>query len=225
MNAKLDKWLLALWAVFKAPQTKVKYDHVVFRSKLPDINEGPLKPTYMDGGKRVLEHADTLHLTKHQVAYVLATVYHETAYWMCPIREGAWRYGPNYTDANAVAAVTNAVAKGLIRKNYALRDTRTGKSYYGRGLVQITWYDEYLQMGQLLGIDLVKDPDKALEWPIALDILFTGMIKGTFRNGHKLSDIQSADDWYAARGIINGDTKKNGNKIAAIAAAYYAAIT
>lgn len=225
MNAKLDKWLLALWAVFKAPQRKLLYTDSVFRDKLPATLKGPIKSTYLDGVRRILDHAAKLDLTKHQVAYVLATVYHETAYWMCPIREGAWRYGPNYTDANAVAAVTNAVAKGLIRKNYALRDTRTGKSYYGRGLVQITWYDEYLQMGQLLGIDLVNDPDLALHWPTSLDILFTGMIKGTFRNGHKLSDIQSADDWYAARGIINGDTKKNGNKIAAIAAAYYVALT
>jgi len=215
-------------AEFKAPQLKpvvLKYDHTVFRAKLPDINEGPLKATYMDGVKRILEHAAKYTLTKYQVAYVLATVYHETAYWMCPIREGAWRYGPNYSDASAVSAVTNAVAKGLIRKNYALRDPRTGKSYYGRGLVQITWYDEYLQMGQLLGIDLVKDPDKALEWPTALNILFTGMIKGTFRSNHKLADIVTDADWYAARGIINGDTKKNGNKIASIAAAYYAALT
>lgn len=225
MNAKLDKWLLALWAVFKAPQRKLLYTDAVFRDKLPATLKGPIKSTYLDGVRRILDHAAKLDLTKHQVAYVLATVYHETAYWMCPIREGAWRYGQNYSDANAVAAVTNAVAKGIIRKNYALRDPRTGKSYYGRGLVQITWYDEYLQMGQLLGIDLVKDPDKTLEWPIALDILFTGMIKGTFRSNHKLSDIVDAADWYAARGIINGDTKKNGTKIAEIAAAYYAALT
>ena len=221
----LDKLLLELWALFKAPPRKLTYDHKVYRSNLPVHLVGPTKTTYLDGVKRILDHAAKLDLTKYQVAYVLATVYHETAAWMCPIREGATRYGPNYTDANAVQAVTNAVAKGLIRKNYALRDPRTGKSYYGRGLVQITWYDEYDQMGKLIGVGLVNNPDLALDWDIALRILFTGMIEGTFRDGHKLGDIKSDNDWYVARGIINGDAKKNGKKIAEIAAAYYAALT
>lgn len=184
----------------------------------------PFKATTLDGITRIVAHKQAPELSRAQLAYVLATVWHETAGWCAPIREGAFRYGPNYSDAAARAAVASLYAKGLITRNYALPDKRTGKSYYGRGLVQITWYDEYKQIGAILGIDLVSNPDRALEWPIALDILYTGMVRGTFREGNSLSMVQSPDDWVAARNIINGDRKKNGALVAKYAAAFYAAL-
>ncbi len=44
-----------------------------------------------------------------------------------------------------------------ISKNYALPDPRTGLSYFGRGYVQLTWYDNYLKEG------IAKTPEKAME--------------------------------------------------------------
>lgn len=181
----------------------------------------PIKSTAIDGILRIIAHRKAADLTREQLAYLLATVWHETSGWCIPIREGAWRYGPKYSDAAARAAVANLYAKGLIRRNYALPDPRTGKSYYGRGLVQITWYEEYKQIGDILGIDLVSNPDRTLEWPIALDILYTGMIEGTFREGYSLEMVKTTDDWEDARNIINGDRKKNGALVAKYAKAFY----
>ncbi len=178
----------------------------------------PYKTNAMGGIDRIIKYAGAATLTKEQLAYVLATIYHETAAWMQPIREGASRYGPAYTDAMARSAVNAIYAKGIITTNYATPDKRTGKSYYGRGLVQITWYDNYALFG------IADDPDKALDWPIALDITFRGMSKGMFRKGYSIAMIRSTADWYAARDIINGDKRKNGTKIANYAAAFYAAL-
>jgi putative chitinase len=70
--------------------------------------------------------------------------------------------------------------------------------FYGRGLVQITWERNYKLFG-------ISPPEKALEWPTALDVAFRGMVLGMF-TGKKLSDYigQGKCDYVAARRIING---------------------
>ena len=185
----------------------------------------PYKAGAEEGMRRIVAESNQNYpMPKAQLAYVLATAWHESAGWMQPVREGAWRYGPNYTDANAIAAVNSLYAKGMIHVNYALPDKVTHKSYYGRGLVQITWHDNYKAFGDLLNLDLVNNPDLALEWPVTLKILFIGMRDGLFRQGHSLAQIKSPDDWFDARDIINSDKRKNGMKIATTAAAFYAAL-
>ena len=184
----------------------------------------PFKAGALDGINKIMASNYAGKLTKAQLAYVLATVWHETAGWMQPIREGAVRYGPSYTDAAAQRAVAAIYAKGIITRNYAALDPVTRKSYYGRGLCQITHKDNYAKFGKLIGVDLVGNPDLALEWPHALSILFIGMQEGLFRPGNSLSMVQSSDDWVDAREIINGDKRKNGIAIANIAAVFAASL-
>ncbi len=62
------------------------------------------------------------------LAYTLATVYHETAYQMQPVEE----YG-----------------KGAGHE-YGIPDPITGKAYYGRGDVQVTWKYNYERLSKLL---------------------------------------------------------------------------
>lgn len=133
-------------------------------------------------------------------AYMLATSYHETDQKMQPIEEygkGRGRpYGQKLTHS---------------RKPYILPD----KIYYGRGDVQLTWYENYELMGKLLGIPLLEQPELALQPDISAKIMIEGMTKGksnrgdftgvsleTYFNSTKCDPIQ-------ARRIINGLDQAN----------------
>ena len=83
--------------------------------------------------------------------------------------------------------------------------------YYGRGYVQLTWLSNYKIMGKLLGVDLVNQPELALDHKIAADIMVVGMTQGKF-TGKKLSDYISRGvraEFVNARRIINGTDKAN----------------
>ena len=117
-------------------------------------------------------------------AYILATAWHETAFTVQPIAE----YG-----------------KGA-GKPYGVPAGPYNQVYYGRGFVQLTWYDNYKTQDAKLGLNgnLVQNADLALDPEIAAEILFAGMRDGDF-TGKKLADYFTADttDWYNARRIVN----------------------
>lgn len=184
----------------------------------------PMTAGRKDGFTQVLEYALRNNYRTSEIAYMLATIWHETARWMQPIREGAVRYGTNYTDAQSRAAVKAIFDKGIIRTNYAL--PINGRSYYGRGLIQITWIDNYRKFEPIVNAPLVDQPDLALEWFYALPIAFIGCRDGLFR-GKKLSmlpDRPTHAQWTAARDIVNGDTRLNGANIARDAEKFYQAL-
>lgn len=137
------------------------------------------------------------------LAYMLATTYHETARTMQPIAE----YG-----------------KGRGRP-YGLPDPITGKIYYGRGLVQLTWSSNYIKMGGILQIDLYNNPDLALITSVAVKIMFEGMTTaksyaGDFTGKHLGNYFnKSTEDWSGARRIING--KDRAEIIAGYARIFY----
>lgn len=163
------------------------------------------------GADRITRYLSDRRCTAVQAAYVLGTVHHETAGWMQPIREGAVRYGPNYTNEQAIRAVTAIYNKGIIRKNYAMPAGPYKQSYYGRGLVQITWYENYAKFAKRLQVPLDSNPDLALDWDVALDITYTGMAEGLFRPGKgTLLDIKSEAGYELAREMINADRKRIG---------------
>lgn len=168
---------------------------------------GRLSQDQVDGMQRIVEYGEEWGYNPDDLAYILATAKHETGGWMQPIREGAYRFGPDYTDASAKRAVASIHAKGIISTNYALPSGPYGQSYYGRGLVQITWYDNYRKFAGILGVPLDQNPDLALEWDNALDIMFIGMRDGVF-TGKKLADFNLPAEFKQARVIVNGDSHK-----------------
>ena len=138
-------------------------------------------------------------------AYLLATVFHETAQSMQPIRE--WGRG-----------------KG---RAYGLVD-HSGKAPYGRGYVQITWRDNYLRADRALGLQgrLAADYDLALDPEIAGKILKQGMIQGWF-TGKTLADYLQGEQaslalYVQARRIVNG--RDRAEAIAAHALVFEAAL-
>lgn len=153
-----------------------------FISQLPEIFGGPLRPSQLDGVNLILDRAGTSYDYRH-LAYIFATVYHEVAKTMQPIRE--WGLGKRYP--------------------YGKPDPETGETYYGRGFVQLTHKRNYQLASRKLGVDFVKHPDLVMLPGHAVDILFEGMEQGWF-TGKKLSDYINDQqvDYKNARRIING---------------------
>lgn len=160
-------------------------DRTFFFSKIRPLFGGRMTQEQVDGCNAILTEWDRRHLTDlRHLAYMLATVFHETARTMQPIREFGRGKGKRY-----------------------------GTTFYGRGYVQLTWRANYRRMGELLGVPLETKPDLALDERIATQILFEGMLraesfKGDF-TGKSLEDYfnATADDPVNARRIINGTDK------------------
>ncbi|WP_416408398.1 hypothetical protein [Agrobacterium rosae] len=143
---------------------------------------------------------DSRHL-----AYMLATAFHETAATMQPVRETLAA-----TDEAAIRILDRAYAAGRlgqVRKPYWRRDAQ-GKSWLGRGLVQLTHRRNYEAMSAVTGIDLVARPERAMEPQVSAAILVEGMLRGSF-TGRRLSQYFNASraDWEGARAIINGNDR------------------
>ncbi|CDI07854.1 hypothetical protein [Agrobacterium pusense] len=139
------------------------------------------------------------------LAYMLATAFHETAATMQPVRETLAT-----TDAEAIARLDRAFAAGrlpMVRRPYWRRDAE-GKSWLGRGFVQLTHRRNYETMSELTGVDLTGRPERAMEADVATAILIQGMVAGSF-TGRRLADFFDAEreDWDAARAIINGSDR------------------
>lgn len=126
----------------------------------------------------IIEMGKKYNLLRNQLAYILATAYHETAHTMKPVRE----YGGE---------------KYLRGKKYY--------PYVGMGYVQLTWKGNYEKAGETLGIDFLKNPKLLLEPKYAAPIIVVGMMEGWF-TGKKLSDYITLkiSDFKSARKIVNG---------------------
>jgi len=121
-------------------------------------------------------------------AYMLATAYHETAHTMQPIYErGGRKYFRKYDG----------------RKDLGNTQKGDGYRFRGRGFVQITGRRNYEVFSSRLGVDLVANPDLALDQKLAARILVIGMTEGLF-TGKKLSDFPAGDFAVMARKVVNG---------------------
>ncbi len=147
------------------------------------------------------------------MAYMLATLKHETADTFQPITEyGGQSYFNKYDPVLADTATRRATARanGNTQKG-------DGYKYRGRGFVQITWKNNYRRLGEAVGCDLVNSPEKALDPVVAYQVMSYGMRKGIF-TGKKLADYMSANkaDYREARRIINALDKADTIKSYAI---------
>jgi hypothetical protein len=119
-----------------------------------------------------------------QIAYVLATVQWETAHTFKPVKEAYW--------------------KSELWRQQNLRYF----PYYGRGFVQLTWKSNYAKFSGILAIDMIKDPDLALDPYVSAFILVYGFKHGTFTGkaiAHYINE--SKTDFIGARRCINGTDK------------------
>lgn len=136
-----------------------------------------LSPLQVRGIEAIVEEWNKRHIPDlRQLAYILATVFHETAKTMQPIKE---RGGEDYLK------------------------TKPYYPYYGKDLLQTTWVVNYERVKKFTGIDVVANPDLITTVSVSVAIEF--MIKGYY-TGKKLSDYfnPTTEDWVHARRIING---------------------
>lgn len=140
--------------------------------------------------KLIIEHAKSRALLRNQVAYVLATAWHET---------GGYKY------MREIWGPTEAQKKYEGRKDLGNTVKGDGKKFLGRGFVQITGRRNYADWSKRLGIDLIKQPQLAEQPDTAARIITEGMDLGTF-TGKALDDFitLSKSDFYNARKIVNG---------------------
>ena len=156
---------------------------------------GSLSQEAVDNINLIVETCERYNLSYPQSAYLLATTYHETGGTMKPIKEyGGWKYLSKYD--------TGRLAKALGNTPQADGD---GQKYAGKGFAMITGYSNYKFAGEQLGIDLINNPDLALEPKYAAEILVKGSINGWFTS-KKLSDYinDKGKNYYQARRVING---------------------
>lgn len=135
------------------------------------------------------------------IVYMLATAFHETNATMQPIREiGGKAYFMRMYDVSG--------SRPKMARDNGNVNVGDGAKFYGRGYVQLTWFANYLRAGRAIGLDLVNNPDLALNADVAAKIMIAGMANGWF-TGRKLSDYKTAGgfDYINARRIINGSDR------------------
>ncbi|MBF0679909.1 MAG: hypothetical protein IR164_13335 [Devosia sp.] len=159
---------------------------------------GKLSQSQVDGINAVIaawhRSGDT---DDRKLAYLLATTFLETGQTMQPIHErGARSYFDKYEPGTKIGK--------------SLGNTNIGDGYRfrGRGYVQITGRFNYRNAGLKMDVDLLSNPDKALDPVIAGMALVRGSLEGWY-TGKKLGDYINAShtDYINARRVINGTDK------------------
>jgi hypothetical protein len=175
-------------------------DPGAFFDAVKDQVTGRLDQTQVDVINGILKAS--AHWPTSWVAYALATAWHECR--LRPINEiGGADYFYRMYDINGPRP---SKARELGNKYPG-----DGIKFRGRGLVQLTGRTNYFNAGKFLGVDLISNPDDALDLDNATRILVWGMEGGEF-TGTSLSDTLPGNEgtiaqFIASRRIINGSDK------------------
>lgn len=179
-------------------------DRKTFYDRVRPLFGGSISQSQVNGINVILDRFEVQHPDGdlRWLAYMLATAKWETASTMQPIEE--YGHGAGH--------------------EYGKPDPVTGETYYGRGLVQLTWKFNYQRLGLKLGVPLVIHPSLALDSVIATDIMFAGMELGLFCPTQSLGRYFNieVEDWVNARKIING--LDHASAIAALGHSFHGAL-
>ncbi|WP_377299714.1 hypothetical protein [Rhizobium sp. SGZ-381] len=195
------------------------------RSRTSGVFGTSLSAAQVQGIEAILDESERRGTPLKHLAYILATVYHETGAKMQPVEENLRYSAKRLTEVWPDRFQTLASAKPFANNPQALANEvyggrlgnklpNDGWEFRGRGLPQITGRENYGKF------DIAGNPDEALKIGVAIRITFDGMTKGLF-TGKKLSDFSS---YGPMRAIINADGKTNGAKIAKQAQAFEVAL-
>lgn len=189
-NVKYIIVLLALLVVpMAANATNRRKGNYTYYDWLAAVESGLL--TSLDNAQKssleriIFEFYNNGYTDERKLAYIIATCWHESK--LRPIEEIRAREGTE------------------LRK---VQDRYWNTGYYGRGLVQITWRNNYRKVGNYIGVNLESNPQKALDTNIAAKIAVLGMMKGWFTRLSLFAFINAViTDYYNARRTVNGTDK------------------
>lgn len=144
---------------------------------------------------------------RNRLAFVLATARRESMSSFLPIREAPGCQTDEKCRERKIGEMLQKRADkqgNTARANYAVPN-KDGRRFYGRGYLQLTFEDNYRKTGTALGIDLVNDPDRALDPQIAGEVLVRAMLGGWYGSRKPLSFYIDGDaiDWINARNNVN----------------------
>lgn len=178
----------------------------------------------------ILDAFETANISTRPIeklAYALATVRHEVGPKMIPIVENM-----NYSAKRMMQVWPSRFPTLASAKPYANNPEALGNKVYGgrlgngmfdgykfrgRGIgAQITGYISYKKYGDLLGADMVSNPDLAMDLVIGAKILLLGFTDHPF-TGYKISNSinSSKVDYVQARRTVNADVGRVGKSIEA----------
>jgi len=131
------------------------------------------------------------------LAYALATAYHETDRFRQLRERGGRSYFNRYEPGTRIGKRLGNTLKG------------DGYRFRGAGYSMLTGRRNFRLLGRMIGVDLVANPEAALDTNNAARILLEGMKRGVF-TGKKFSDYihpGGKADYVRARRIINGNDR------------------
>lgn len=143
-----------------------------------------LTQTQVDSINAILDECDKQGITDiRQIAYILATPYHEC-------------FNPRNPETR-LTPITEYGSDAYLK----------GKKYYpfiGRGFSGLTWKENYMKEAKRLGIDLISHPELILNIPTAANSHVYCMVHGIYTS-KKLSDYINPTkcDFINSRRIIN----------------------
>jgi hypothetical protein len=154
---------------------------------------------------------NSVALTVYELSYMFATArveaYHFTTqdYYSALPEIGNLDYFNKY---DPVLAATQALRNRAVSNGNTVQGD--GYKYRGRGLVHLTWKNNYQKAKDKYGYDFVSSPELAADYDKAVPIMIWGMLDGVF-SGAKLGTYINNDlkDYAGARNVINGTDRKD----------------
>ena len=179
------------------------------------IQRRPLNPYQVMALTKIMDVWDTTPDLENtnRLAYIIATAWWESDGFIYPVRECDCK-----TNAGAIACVYRLQQRGIARGHYYRRDAQTGVAYYGRGQTQLTLRENYVRIGENIGLGhlLETDADAALDPETSAKNAVIGLYRGFYRHvrnspycsacwlGLKDIPFTSNRDWILAREVLIG---------------------
>lgn len=172
---------------------------------------------FEDSLRDVFDYAskDKRITNKKELAYLLATARKESDYslqrWEADYLCG--KQGVAYQDKPCQKALDYYRSTSGGKKNYyTLGTDDKGLPYFGRGLIQLTGKSNYDYYGKKIGVNLVKNADKALQNKNSYDIAVEYLMEkrgGDYADGNRKKstfDLVSDGNFSLARKSVRGSS-------------------